>query len=219
MLVILLTVIIIMALFFIKDNRTPKIIHQTAPGDKSKWNKVWSECQGTWLKKFPDWEYRMWSDEDIDTFVKEEFPEFYKEYFIKFEKNIMRFDTFRYLVLYKYGGLYADMDYECKENFESFIQDNNKVYLNGNDNPGVPDETCQNALMISNKGNKFWESVVQEIKTRYNSGQREVLYLTGPRMLTTVKDRNIDMVTILPCKDFTEQGSSYAEHKYTASWI
>lgn len=216
--VIVMTLIIMVLILLVNDERIPKIIHQTAPSDESKWNKIWKGCQSTWLDKFPDWEYRMWTDEDIDIFVKDEFPEFYKDYFIKFEQNIMRFDTFRYLVLYKHGGLYADMDYECKENFESFLQDKNMVYLNGNDNPAVLDETCQNALMISNKGNSFWDSVIEEIRTRYDKGQKDVLYLTGPRMLTKVKDENTDRIKILPSKDFTEVGSTYAEHRYTATW-
>ena len=34
-----------------------------------------------------------------------------------YPKTIQRVDTVRYFILYKYGGIYADMDYVVKKNF------------------------------------------------------------------------------------------------------
>ena len=58
----------------------PKIIHQTAMSDKSKWHPVWKQCQKTWFEKFPDYEYMMWTDEDSEEFIRDEYPWFYETY-------------------------------------------------------------------------------------------------------------------------------------------
>lgn len=39
-----------------------------------------------------------------------------------FYKNINRID--RYFILYKYGGIYADMDYKCFTNFYNILPSN-----------------------------------------------------------------------------------------------
>ena len=49
-----------------QEDNIPHIIHQTAPADKSKWKQDWYICQESWKKNFPDWEYKLWTDEDND---------------------------------------------------------------------------------------------------------------------------------------------------------
>ena len=34
----------------------------------------------------------------------------------------MKIDILRYCILHKYGGLYADIDYKCFNNFDSYIE-------------------------------------------------------------------------------------------------
>ena len=125
--VALLCAIIILAVcFYLKTIKTikafipgiPKIIHQSAPADKSKWPEIWAKCQKKWKELFPapKYEYKMWTDEDLDALMKNDFPEYYDMY-KGYDQNIKRFDIARYFILHKYGGIYADMDYICFKNF------------------------------------------------------------------------------------------------------
>ena len=57
----------------------------------------------------PDFEYKFFTDEDIDHFIKKEYPEYYDIY-NAFEYTIQRIDFFRYLAVYHYGGFYFDID-------------------------------------------------------------------------------------------------------------
>ena len=56
--------------------------------------------------------YKLYSDEDIRTYVQGNFPEFL-ELFDSLENQVMRTDMWRYLVMYKEGGLYMDTDVTC----------------------------------------------------------------------------------------------------------
>src|SRR3990167_9308642 len=55
----------------ITSSSIPKIIHQTAPSDTKRWPKTWFICQQSWKKHYPDFEYKMWSDEDLRQLVKD----------------------------------------------------------------------------------------------------------------------------------------------------
>ena len=174
------------------NNYIPKIIHQTAPADKSKWNVVWHECQESWFEKFPspEYEYKMWTDEDLDSLIKNDFPWFYDIY-INYKENIKRFDIARYFILYKYGGIYADMDYMCMKNFYDLLHPN-KVSIPRS--PHTNNEFIQNALMVSNKNNNFWLKVIDESKNRTNDS---VFNATGPNLISDIYFTNTNDVVIL----------------------
>jgi hypothetical protein len=57
----------------------------------------------------PNWEFIFFDDADVNDFVSNEFPH-YKELFFSFPYKIQRFDFFRYLAIYHFGGFYFDLD-------------------------------------------------------------------------------------------------------------
>jgi hypothetical protein len=57
----------------------------------------------------PDYEYLFFDDVGVEEFIEREFPE-YRELFHSFPFRIQRFDFFRYLAVYRYGGFYFDVD-------------------------------------------------------------------------------------------------------------
>jgi mannosyltransferase OCH1-like enzyme len=95
----------------------PKIIHQTWKTTEipDEWKDAVNSC-----KEIHDYKYILWTHEDMDHFVKKEFPHIYKLY-TSYKYDIQRCDAFRYLVLYKYGGIYLDMDIVCKKSLDKFL--------------------------------------------------------------------------------------------------
>jgi inositol phosphorylceramide mannosyltransferase catalytic subunit len=184
----------------VEDGAIPKIIHQTAPTDKSKWPAIWRKCQQSWRTYFPapEYEYRMWTDEDIDNLVKTDYPHFYPIY-AGYDKNIKRIDIVRYFILYKYGGIYADMDYMCFRNFYDLLPQD-KVSIS--ESPFKNNENLQNALMMSPAGHPFWLKVIQNAKDRATKrpkdGKNDVLYQTGPVLISDTYAENKEMVNVLP---------------------
>jgi len=160
----------------------PKIIHQTAPADESKWPKLWKLCQKTWKEKFPTWEYKFWNDDDLENLIKTDYSWFYDTY-KGYDQQIKRVDAARCFILHKYGGMYADMDYECVNNFEHIIpSDKVSIAESPYKHDGRDDtETHQNALMISPKGHPFWERVFEVLEEKKND--EVVVYATGPYVI------------------------------------
>lgn len=57
----------------------------------------------------PDFEHVLFGRREMQDFVREEFPEF-QGAMAAFSRPIQRFDFFRYLVIYRLGGFYFDLD-------------------------------------------------------------------------------------------------------------
>lgn len=157
----------------------PMIIHQLAPQEKEKWHHSWQPCQATWLEKYPDFSYRMWTDEDIDSLIKDRFPAFLPIY-NAYPKNIHRYDVVRYFILFEYGGIYADMDMECVNNFFDLLPVG-KVSIAES---AIPGEMYQNALMASPAHHPYWHYVLNDIIAFRNV--EWILVSTGPQLIERV---------------------------------
>lgn len=91
----------------------PKIIHQIWLGENPVPDqfRVWSsDIQ----KKHPDWEYRFWTDENIQEFDAKALLE-------ECESFAAKSDVIRLLAVAKYGGVYLDMDIECLKPLDTLI--------------------------------------------------------------------------------------------------
>jgi mannosyltransferase OCH1-like enzyme len=157
----------------------PKIIHQTAPKDDSKWHHIWKECQNTWFEHFEDFEYKMWTDEDIQNLIQYRFKNFYPIW-KAYPENIHRIDAVRYFILYEYGGIYVDMDYECVQNFYDLLPHGKASIAES----AIPNEEFQNALMASPPKHPFWHYVLNEIIAYQHVD--DVLDATGPNVIARV---------------------------------
>ena len=72
--------------------------------------KAWQE---TWQNLHPDWEYKLWTNEDVELLDFENIT-YYNEAKNWGEKA----DILRYEILYRFGGLYADIDQSCLKPFD-----------------------------------------------------------------------------------------------------
>lgn len=87
--------------------KIPTIIHQIWLG--SPVPEVYEPYMRSWQEKHPTWEYHLWTDENVDTV----FPLYNQFYYDRAENHGMKSDILRWELLYRFGGLYVDMDYEC----------------------------------------------------------------------------------------------------------
>lgn len=92
-------------------NVLPKRIHQVWLGSKlpDKY-KAWTE---SWQHMNPDWEYRLWTDADLDDV---EIPR--RKLFHSITHLGQKSDFLRYHILNQYGGVYVDTDFECLKSFD-----------------------------------------------------------------------------------------------------
>ena len=89
----------------------PKIIHYCWFGGKDMPEKEKS-CVATWEKFFPDYEFKMWNEENFDysqcAFAKQAYDN---------KKYAFVSDYARAKILYEYGGLYMDTDVKILKEF------------------------------------------------------------------------------------------------------
>ncbi len=84
----------------------PKIIHYCWFG-KEKMPEVAIECIKTWKKFFPDWKVIEWNEDNYDLSEIQYIKDAYSLKKWAFVSDLVRLD-----VLYRYGGIYLDIDVE-----------------------------------------------------------------------------------------------------------
>lgn len=158
----------------------PKIIYQTwyttelHPLIKSKVDNTKSLN--------PNYSHKIYTDEEIDRFVNENFPGEIAECYNRLNIVVAKTDLWRYLILYKYGGVYLDMDSSIEKPLDELIKDEDKAVITSE---GNKEFYVQWALIFS-KGHpilkKTVELIVENIKN--NSFPNDIHKMTGPTVFT-----------------------------------
>ncbi len=95
-------------------NVVPAILHHILIGNINLNNRpTWITARQACLQWHPNYEYKLWNDSSAEKLILEEYP-----WFLQTWKNypypIQRADSLRYLILYRYGGIFLDMDLHCR---------------------------------------------------------------------------------------------------------
>lgn len=155
----------------------PKIIHQIWVGphpfpEKSK------AFQQTWLKMHPNWEYKLWTNKDIEEFGLEN-----KKLYDQASNYGQKSDIARYEILYRIGGLYIDTDFECLTPFDIFhhICD---FYIGISHNV-LHHFWLLNGLIGSAPGHPILKEAIDNLKNKtLNINHDKIQEQTGPLYLT-----------------------------------
>lgn len=172
--------------------KIPKIIHQTYKSIEQL-PDVWKDTPQSWRENHPDWIYMFWSDYDARCLVKEKFSWFLETY-DNYEYNIQRADAIRPMILYTYGGLYADCDIAAVKPFDDLFYEEHDVYLIRTPNL----DFITNSILASKKGVQFWLKVIDEMFSRFEDPPMVpgrhwiVMFSTGPIMLNSVFNNHKD---------------------------
>ncbi|CAO3459308.1 glycosyltransferase [Azospirillum largimobile] len=169
----------------------PRLIHQT-----------WKTCnvppefqvlQRSWTGHNPGFAYRFWTDDDIERFVAEEHPALLPV-FRGYADPIARIDLARYLILRRFGGVYADLDFECLRPIDGLLEDRSFVVgmepeehgrLAKAAERGLPRILCP-SFLASAPNHPFWDHLLARlVEAQYCP---DVLDATGPFLLTRAHD-------------------------------
>jgi mannosyltransferase OCH1-like enzyme len=83
-----------------------------------QWNATY---QSVIAQNVGSFEHHMWTDDEMHMFIQKHEPDFYKNTYITYKYDIQRVDSFRYVLLYYYGGIYIDMDNGCNRPFKDLL--------------------------------------------------------------------------------------------------
>lgn len=140
-----------------------KIIHQTWKHNNLNDKQI--QLTNTWKQQYPDWEYKYWTDDMLDDYVKIEFGPVYRMW-STLTPFIKKIDCIRYMWLYTYGGIYADFDIKSLQSFEKLLDFPDAAYIpvdNFKINWKKDKDMASPALMASSSKHPFWLLMIRYI--------------------------------------------------------
>ncbi|MEW2625437.1 glycosyltransferase [Streptomyces sp. NPDC048106] len=170
-----------------EQGRIPELIHQT-------WADIdvpaqWREWVDSWKKFHPGWKYRLWTDTESRSFLEEHYPWFVPVY-DGYPDPVMRADAIRYFLLGHFGGVYVDLDVECRRPVGELLTGRGLVLgcepeLHTRLPPArhrALGRIVGNAFIASAPGHPFWAHVHRElVRTHLLPNSLDV---SGPFFLT-----------------------------------
>ena len=162
--------------------RIPKIIHQIWLG--SPFPEKYRRIQKTWTDHHPDWEYRLWTDEDVAAFgLRNQ---------VLYDRAVnwgQKSDILRYEILDRFGGLYIDTDFECVKPFD--ILHSLFDFYTGimRDQPSGPGEKpmINNGLIGSLPGHPILKLCIENMHfERGDHNDHNIHATTGPFFFTEI---------------------------------
>lgn len=196
-------------------NKITRIIHQIWSEIDEPLPKHFKMLSKTWKKDYPDWRYEYWNNTKMNNFVLEHYPEYWNMY-KSFPYNVQRWDTIRYLILYKMGGMYVDFDYQSLEPMDILIENREccfaeeEAYIN---EKGESVSYFNNALIFSVPGHPFIKMIIDTIFLETTNlpitlqKNEYVLNTTGPgmisRLYTVLSPLQKKSIYIIPAKYVT----------------
>jgi mannosyltransferase OCH1-like enzyme len=130
----------------------------------------------------PDYSYNLYDDDDMDNFVNEHFKGEIANCYNKLNIIVAKVDFWRYLVLYKYGGVYLDMDSSIENPLDELIRSTDEAIITAEGNPNL---YVQWALIFS-KGHPILKKTIDLIisNIKNNSYPNNIHKMTGPSVYT-----------------------------------
>ena len=139
------------------EDPLPKIMHHMDTLHPPKQVVKWLN---TWVRHYPDWTHVLWHDEEIDKLLAT------WTYPTICNKHIERLDYSRYIILWKWGGVYKDSDivFQCRPTMYPGIS--------------IYEYRISNAYMTSAPKDPIWMDVFDHLSSK-------PLQLRGPDFLNT----------------------------------
>ena len=224
-----------------KYNSIPKIIIQTWKTDDIP-DKYIKDIES--VKKYnKDFKYLFFTDKDIESFLKKEYPLYYYTY-TKLPLIIQKIDFFRYIAVYHYGGFYFDLDMTGLESLDELIKYDYDCIFPVDQN--IPKEKCNHKRLKkycekdmkillgqyafgAKPKNRFIKKLIDTIHSNINiyiekfktEGKRlqYVYSSTGPDFVTDVyidypRKNDIHILEYNTSQYF----GKYAKHNYYGTW-
>lgn len=163
-----------------KKNNLRRLSPQTKPLIPKKIHQIWlgngeppaifKFCQNTIKKYHPNWEYILWRDEDVARLNLKN-----KKFYDKAQNYGERSDIARYEILYRFGGVYLDVDFECVRSLDilHYTYDFYTAMV-----PLSSQAFIANGIIASRPGHPVLKYCIDTIKDAWSSS--DTLKRTGP---------------------------------------
>jgi inositol phosphorylceramide mannosyltransferase catalytic subunit len=160
----------------------PRIIFQTwktragLPSNFAVWSRSFHVCN-------PSYDCVIWDDADNRSFIAEQFP-WFLPWYDGYPKEIFRADVVRFFFLYRFGGIYADMDTECLKPLDALLHAGDVVLGRMGPDPEF-EHAVPNAMMAARPRHLLWLlAITVAIERARESGSPAEMLRRGPERVT-----------------------------------
>jgi mannosyltransferase OCH1-like enzyme len=185
----------------------PPILHQIWLGP-DPFPAEYTGFRQTWIDRHPGWELRFWSEDDLPADLRR--PEAAERLRVPAE----RADILRIEVLWRFGGVYVDVDFECLRSIEPLLE--GVDFFVSVAKPG----RLNNALMGSVAGHPLLDRALDELRPREFHGYDKSA--AGPLFLDRLLEDQSELTRFPPEVFYPrtpeEQRTAYAVHHEARSW-
>lgn len=154
----------------------PRVIYQTYKTADLPFITRFFIWRMRWLNK--KYSYEFYDDSRIEAFLKQECESELYEAYKKITIGAAKADFFRYVVLYKKGGVYLDIDSTIKKSLDGLITEEDHAIISRERNPGM---YVQWALIYEAE-HPFLKRTIDKIldNIQTNRFPHDVHQMTGP---------------------------------------
>ena len=191
----------------------PRILHQIWVGPDPL-PKEFGKYQKTWSRLHPDWELRLWTEDNFPTELRRD------ESRERLRVPAERSDILRHDVLYRFGGVYADVDFEWRKPIDELLEGIEifTAWLK----PAQEKKAgrVNNALIGAVPGHPLIDRALRELKPREYHGLDK---RASGSLFWDALVQDTPGVTIFPVEYFypdspEQRASAYAIHHSARSW-
>lgn len=205
----------------------PKVIHYCWFGNNPQ-PKIVKKCIASWHEKCPDYEIKLWTENNFDLSINDYAKEAYDA-----KKYAFTSDFMRMYVLYNYGGIYLDTDFEVIKSFDDLLDDKGFTCFENDDYVG-------SWIFASEPNNPYFKEFLDYYENRHFVNQNGSYDLTAnPTPITNIlldhglykenREQKLDYLTIYPSDYFCPYDvkidklnvteNSYGIHWFSRTWM
>jgi mannosyltransferase OCH1-like enzyme len=137
----------------------------------------------------PEFKHFLYDDQECRDFISRNFDVEVLYAYDSLIPGAYKADLWRYCVLYKYGGVYIDIKYQCANGFKLIQLTDQEYYVKDREQNR---NGIYNAFMVCKAGEHIMEKcinqVVENVRNRFYG--KSALDITGPNMMTSLFTNN-----------------------------
>lgn len=147
----------------------PRIIWQTLKSNQVP-QVIKEKYIDSWIDLNPEYTYQFFNDDDIRDFIRSTYPDFL-EAFERIKYGASKADLWRYLILYEFGGVYADIDCICVRPLKEWVNPTSSFITQ----LGINRDICQ-WMVITTPGNPIFLEAARLARNQILSGKSVIQY-------------------------------------------
>ena len=126
-----------------------------------------SKCQKQGIQ------YKLWSRSMVEKLLDKRENQKYKRVYYDFDQDIMRIDFARYLILYRFGGIYVDLDICMMNKSIKHLFKLPYFFVRWSDS-----HLPYNALLGTQKNNSLYRDILEHCEESYYKKRKQSIYKT-----------------------------------------